>query len=528
MAPLEIRPIVIYSLVFCVIVLALFFYHFRSNLSALGASLRVPILKHLVYRPAIGSRRFQVQWTRADVLAELAYLGLNVFCVYFKSPTLSSAGLRAANLCIVNLVFLCATPHLDTLTNTLGLQWCTVRRFHGSVGVMATLLLGFHLVAFAVSPVSFPVWKAENKWAVVAATSIGLLVTLCLPAIRNSWYELFLRVHQGLAILSVYAIWVHIAQRPLLPRFYLYTLAGGAGLSTLVLGCLIWRRNGILSYRLPRADVMNSKGAVLVRVVLSRPVRVRAGQYISLWLFMPSTSFHSLFEYHPFMVASWSDAPLATLDLLIEPRGGLTRHLLHRSQMRQDLCRAFFSGPHGNSVPVGQYEVVLMVASGYGIAAQLPYLKQLLHEYNSRKARSRRIHLVWELKTLDLAMAIESLLNDALRDDTLDNGYISVYVEDVQRSDKISSRAEVIKGLPDWYSIVKDEVAGKYIKRVQEEASTRGDMVVTGKCLLLTLLTKRLTVIVATSTGIRQELRAIVQRFVDNKVDLVELDYQPS
>jgi hypothetical protein len=39
----------------------------------------------------------------------------------------------------------------------------------------------------------------------------------------------------------------------------------------------------------------------------------------------------------------------------------------------------------------------------------------------------------------------------------------------------------VIKGLPDWYSIMKEEVAGKYIKRVQEEASTRGDMVVTGK-----------------------------------------------
>lgn len=58
---------------------------------------------------------------------------------------------------------------------------------------------------------------------------------------------------------------------------------------------------------------------------------------------------------------------------------------------------------------------------------------------------------------------------------------ISVYVENVDRQKKISPRAEVIKGLPDWCSIMREEVEGKYIKRVQEEASTRGDMIVTGK-----------------------------------------------
>lgn len=58
---------------------------------------------------------------------------------------------------------------------------------------------------------------------------------------------------------------------------------------------------------------------------------------------------------------------------------------------------------------------------------------------------------------------------------------ISVYVENVDRQKKLSPRAEVIKGLPDWYSIIGEEVAGKNIKRVQEEFSPRGDMIVTGK-----------------------------------------------
>ncbi|KAF2678310.1 hypothetical protein K458DRAFT_317391, partial [Lentithecium fluviatile CBS 122367] len=104
-----------------------------------------------------------------------------------------------------------------------------------------------------------------------------------------------------------------------------------------------------------------------------------------------------------------SDREQVSLDLFIEPRGGMTQKLLHRltpgtdgSQPRLDgsLPRlALFSGPHGISAPVGDYETVLMVTSGSGIVAQLPYLKQLIYGYNARKSRTRRVHLVWQLET---------------------------------------------------------------------------------------------------------------------------------
>ncbi len=225
---------------------------------------------------------------------------------------------------------------------------------------------------------------------------------ICIPAIRSRWYEAFLRLHQSLAVVSVYGIWVHIASQRLIPRIHLYLLIGVAGFSLMVLTALFISRNGMIWHTLPRADIIHEQGAILIRVKLSRPVHVRAGQYISLWLFVPTTSLFSVIQCHPFTIASWSADAAATLDLLIEPRAGLTQRLLRRSRARQDLCVALFSGPHGNSIPVGDYEVVLMVASGYGIAAQLPYLKQLLHNYNRRSARARRIHLVWELKTLGM------------------------------------------------------------------------------------------------------------------------------
>ncbi|KAM0665686.1 hypothetical protein ACQRIU_005947 [Beauveria bassiana] len=278
----------------------------------------------------------------------------------------------------------------------------------------------------------FPVKIAENKWAVVAAASLGGSVLICAPAIKLRWYEVFLRLHQSLAILSVYGIWVHVPPRRLLPLIHLYMLAGIVVLSMIALGLLVLYRNGTFGYSHPRADILSSRGAVFIRVNLSRPVHVKAGQYINLWICMPSQRFRSLFESHPFVVVSWSDRAVYELDLLIEPRSGFTRDLLRVSKTKVEPYRALFSGPHGNSIPLGNYEVVLMIASGYGIAAQLPYLKQLIHGYNSRKARSRRVHLVWELKTLDLAAATEWVLDNALDEDTLDNGYIlqiSIYVD---------------------------------------------------------------------------------------------------
>jgi NAD(P)H-flavin reductase len=53
-----------------------------------------------------------------------------------------------------------------------------------------------------------------------------------------------------------------------------------------------------------------------------------------------------------------------------------------------------FSRPYGKSIPMDDYENILIVASSFGIIAHLLYLKQLIHGYNAREVRARRIHLV--------------------------------------------------------------------------------------------------------------------------------------
>jgi hypothetical protein len=60
----------------------------------------------------------------------------------------------------------------------------------------------------------------------------------------------------------------------------------------------------------------------------------------------------------------------------------------------------FFTGLHGISLPVDEYEHVFMVASGYGIIPQLPLLERLVQGALAHKARARRIRLVWELEDI--------------------------------------------------------------------------------------------------------------------------------
>ena len=156
-----------YSIAACGIFLLLIYLNFRPQLAELAQFLRIPVLKHLAYPLVVRHQRHIGRWSRADILMQMTYLGVNIFCLCFKASSLSSAGLRAANLSLISMGVLYATPHLGFLTNILGLSWITVRRLHLSVGVMALLLLIFHVLTTAISGQAFSLDRPENMWAVI-------------------------------------------------------------------------------------------------------------------------------------------------------------------------------------------------------------------------------------------------------------------------------------------------------------------------------------------------------------------------
>jgi hypothetical protein len=112
-------------------------------------------------------------------------------------------------------------------------------------------------------------------------------VFFSLPFFRHLAYEYFLRAHQGLAGFLLYATWRHLPSDRLLPRLCIYV---SLGLFTLTLFLQVIFLHSHLAFI--SCDSMDEDGdkredvenAVMVRVVLSRPMKLDAGQYIILWM----------------------------------------------------------------------------------------------------------------------------------------------------------------------------------------------------------------------------------------------------
>lgn len=106
-------------------------------------------------------------------------------------------------------------------------------------------------------------------------------------------------------------------------------------------------------------------------------------------------------QSHPFFVAWWyRDAKGDIIVLIVEKRKGFTRDLFHHATNNIDLrsgMRAVIEGPYGKELDLELYDTVLLFATGMGIAGQLPYVTQLLEQYQGGGVTNQRIALFWEL-----------------------------------------------------------------------------------------------------------------------------------
>jgi Ni,Fe-hydrogenase I small subunit len=79
--------------------------------------------------------------------------------------------------------------------------------------------------------------------------------------------------------------------------------------------------------------------------------------------------------------------------LLVGPNSGFNRCLIN-SKSRQ--LTSVIEGPYGLPVDFIEYDRILMVATGIGIAAQMSYLKELVAMKDEKKSK-RTLYVVWEV-----------------------------------------------------------------------------------------------------------------------------------
>ncbi|KAL3439934.1 hypothetical protein BJX65DRAFT_317238 [Aspergillus insuetus] len=489
------------------------------------------VSRHLILPFMVDRHQLWGPWTRISVLLHVSYATINIFLTFFRMKSWAGAGRRAGELALVNLIFLLSAIHLSYLADLAGITCRTCRRIHRAVGWMTVALVSFHIVVeVQAKQFSFPLHSMQNLFTLIGASSLGVLSLLSIPWFRHFSYEIFLRGHQILTALFVYGIWRHIPTRSQPSKIYLLVALGIFGLTLVLQTMTLFYRNGLFAgHGFPRAVVSFSANktneehpvitAAHIRILLPRPLKVEAGQYINLW--MPSVSLSSWMQTHPFTVVSWSRDRQDTIELLLQPRGGLSADLVGYAPAAKENSISFlalFTGPHGMVKDVSLYESVLVVTSGFGIAAAIPYLKKMICGYNTCTSQVRRLHLVWEVKSVVEMAVAKTLLNNLLEDDIMDNGYIlqiSIYVRDGLEPNRLPfgehDRVCLYQGLPDYQNIVSLEASGGQIKRLPNVWDKQG----------------RTLVMVSAADAVRDHIRKIVRGHLHQGVKLFELEYQP-
>ncbi|KAJ9493422.1 hypothetical protein H2202_011104 [Exophiala xenobiotica] len=231
--------------------------------------------------------------------AVLICVATNIVCLTLGTVDWSQAARRAETLSIINLGALYRGLHLNFLASLLGFSLGTVRVIHRSASLIALSLAGFHIVVWAVT---------DNSGFQRAALKPSALI-------RPS-YEVFLRLHQMLALACGCAIWRHMRSDRDFPRVVLYIFSGLLGITFIGETGVVIFRNGC-SYRWgSRVTITSTCGMVQLKVHLAKPLQLEPGQFLNLW--MPSVSLGACLQSHPFLVTSWSAEPQRTLDIFTQ------------------------------------------------------------------------------------------------------------------------------------------------------------------------------------------------------------------
>ncbi|EED22719.1 conserved hypothetical protein [Talaromyces stipitatus ATCC 10500] len=364
------------------------------------------LFKHLTYPFLLQRHRLAGPWTRAAVLMYLLYAAINLFCISFRAVSSSEIARRAGNLSLSNLIISFGSGSFDCCTDVFGVPRRVCQQAHRATAWMVTILLAIHITAsLPANPQYFRVDTQDSLSGWIGAVLVAGIVLVSMPYLRHHAYEVSFRTHQTLAVALLYAIWQHLTSTAQLPRLYVIMALVLPTLGLVYDSTMTLFRNGIIPFRGRTAMVLShgrsgaaNRGAGILRIALPRPTKVEPGQHVGVW--MPTVSFWSWAQIHPYMVVSWEHGPVDELDVFIQAHRGFSGKLLQHApvgSMRAVSFPGLIIGPHGISKNLNRYERVLAITSDSGIASVVSHVKRLISSHANPESRARSVHLVWQL-----------------------------------------------------------------------------------------------------------------------------------
>ncbi len=135
-------------------------------------SIVIIIFKYLIYLFIVRRHRSLDSWTLVDVLLQLLYISLNVFCVTFRVTSFNEVEDRAEILSIINMMSLFFDLHLSFLVNLLSLSLFSYRRIHFFAEIMSFALVTLHLFVAVHNDSTYFLREPQNIYLIIVSYTI--------------------------------------------------------------------------------------------------------------------------------------------------------------------------------------------------------------------------------------------------------------------------------------------------------------------------------------------------------------------
>ncbi|KAM0147863.1 hypothetical protein ACHAQE_010092 [Botrytis cinerea] len=270
---------------------------------------------------------------------------------------------------------------------------------------------------------------------------------------------------------------------------------------------------------LASAEISEVPQATKIDIKVPRPWKIKAGQYI--YLTIPAAGFTSAIQSHPFMIAWWvRNGDGLTISLLVKTRRGFTTQL---SGLAKRPLTAFIDGPYGIEHELGEFGTVIMFATGIGIAAHMPYIKDLVSGYNSCEVRTHRILLVWQLEMESHQQWVKDWMDEVIEMDTGRILEIELYV--LKRSNPV--QLEDMDNTLMKHNLTDPKIVlygtHQKIHKIFAPANVRS--ILNGE---MTTRKGSLIVSACANKAMSMNIRNTIQQGMDEQMRFIELEFQPS
>ena len=159
-----------YAIIISGVVFSLIILYFRSHLKSFLKKMSLQIARYFVYPQLVRRHQYLDPWSPGEIILHVLYIAINAFCIGFRASSFRKAGLRAANLSLINMTPLFIDPDLSFLADIFWFSLSTFKCLHQSAAVMSILLLLLHVLVSVASRESFSLSVDKNMWRVIVSS----------------------------------------------------------------------------------------------------------------------------------------------------------------------------------------------------------------------------------------------------------------------------------------------------------------------------------------------------------------------